>query len=146
MLEFYQNQASISVPVGRGYYLYVGQTLEAKQIKPKQYRLRTLAYAYRIGQGPDRDNNWFARWEYNSRDFLPDALHPRHHCHLPGSIDFAGETFDLAKMHIPTGWVTVEEVIRFLIHELKVRPKKSHWDTRLRRSEEKFREWTARSV
>lgn len=57
-----------------------------------------------------------------------------------------GKFLSLEKLHIATGWVTIEEVIRFLIHELKVRAKNSDWDARLRASEEKFRKWTYRSA
>lgn len=145
MLQFYQQQSPIAVLVGR-YHLYLGQTLAVRQEKPKRCRLRTVAYAYRICQGPDRDNNWFIRWEYNSREILRDAKHPRNHCHLSTTAEFGGRTLDLAKMHIASGWVTIEEVIRFLIHELGVKPKHKQWDERLRESEKKFREWTAREI
>jgi hypothetical protein len=145
-LEFRLNRESIGVEVGKGYHLYLSQALEAHRIKSREYRLKTLAYAYRIGEGPKRGDRWIIRWEYNSREHL-EALHPRHHCHLPFELTcFGDQSLNLDKMHISSGWVTVEEVIRFLIHELKVKPKHVDWDKRLRDSEQKFREWTARSV
>lgn len=144
-LEFRQGGDSVAVKVGRGYYLFLSQTLEAKKIKAKEYRLRTLAYAYRIGFGPRREDEWFVRWEYNSREHI-DALHPRHHCHLAAAAHCGGKEFSLEKLHIASGWVTIEEVIRFLIYELKVRPKSADWDARLQASEELFRKWTARSL
>jgi len=33
-----------------------------------QYRLRTLAYAYRIAEGPTFDDQCLFRWEYNARE------------------------------------------------------------------------------
>lgn len=144
--EFRQSGDSIAVPVGRGYYLFLSQTLEARKMKAKEYRLQTLAYAYRVGFGPRRNDEWFVRWEYNSREHIPDALHPRHHCHISATATCGGKEFSLEKLHIASGWVTIEEIIRFVIHELRVKPKSRDWDARLQDSEKLFRQWTSRSV
>lgn len=114
-------------------------------MKGKSYRLRTLAYAYRISNGPLRTDDWLVRWEYDSADHKP-GLHPRHHCHLHAEIEFLDQVLSLDKLHISSGWVTIEEVIRFLIHELKVPPLSENWDELLHESEERFREWTSRDV
>jgi hypothetical protein len=53
-------------------------------------------------------------------------------------------TLDAEELHIPSGWITAEEVIRFLIHELRVKPKSRNWDELLRESEEQFGRWTGR--
>ncbi len=47
---------------------------------------------------------------------------------------------------MPTGWITIEELLRFLIHGLGVKSRTSSWDKKLRESEERFREWTGRSI
>jgi hypothetical protein len=49
-------------------------------------------------------------------------------------------------VHIPTGWVTVEEIIRFLISDLGVKPKEQDWEKELRDSEELFKQWTSRDI
>lgn len=54
-------------------------------------------------------------------DFPPDGP-PRHHVQLPAYLPAAGGRIDLDKVHLPTGWVTIEEVIRFLIVELGLKP------------------------
>ena len=46
------------------------------------------------------------------------------------------------KLHIPTGGITIENVIRFLIADLDVPPRIEDWDEELRKSERQFREWT----
>lgn len=146
-LEFRLDGDSAAVAVGRGgWHLFLGQTLEAKKIKPKNYKLRTIAYAYKIALGPARTDDWLIRWEYNARELHPDALHPRHHCHLSTELVFGRRTLNLDRLHITTGWVTIEEVVRFLIHELSIKALRPDWDARLRASEAKFREWTERSV
>ncbi len=53
---------------------------------------------------------------------------------------------DFDKLHLSTGWVTIEEVIRFLIAEAGVKPKSADWDDTLLRSEELFRKWTERTI
>jgi hypothetical protein len=127
------------------YHLFLGQTLEALR-EGRHYRLKTLAYAYRISEGPTLNDPYIFRWEYNSRERL-ESLSPRHHFHTPAILRcFGTRELNLNRLHIASGWVTVEEIIRFLIVELGLKPKSRDWDRLLRESEEKFREWTARSV
>jgi hypothetical protein len=66
--------------------------------------------------------------------------------HLPCTLRCGADDIELKQVQIPTGWVTVEEVIRFLVHELGVRCKARTWNKILLDSEEKFREWTTRTV
>jgi hypothetical protein len=147
-LEFRQQGEAVSVPLKGGYYLYLNQTLKARKENTKDgtaYCLQTLAYSYRIGEGPNRQD-WLIRWEYNSRE-TEQGFHPRHHCHLQSKMPcFGDRQLLLAKIHVASGWVTIEEVIRFLIHELAVPPKADNWDEILQESEAKFRDWTDRSV
>jgi len=146
LVEFWQNGRPVCVRVGRGYHLYVGQTLEAIEETRSRYRLKTVAYAYRIAEGPSFDDRCLFRWEYNAREYK-DSLAPRHHLHIPAQLRCSGNRIlDTEELHIPTGWITVEEVIRFLIQELDVKPKSKNWDALLCRSEEKFREWTSRDA
>jgi hypothetical protein len=143
-LGFRQNERPVCVKVGRGYHLFIGQTLEAVQ-EGKQFRLRTLAYAYRIAEGPSFDDRCLFRWEYNAREYK-ESLAPRHHVHLPVTLScFGTRNLNAAKLHIPTGWITVEEIIRFLIHELGVKSQSKKWDALLCDSEQKFKEWTGRA-
>jgi hypothetical protein len=143
LLRFWQNDRLVCVKVGRSYHLFIGQTLEAVK-DGKRYRLRTLAYAYRITEGPSFDDRCLFRWEYNSREYK-ESLAPRHHLHFPATLRCAGNRIlDTEALHIPSGWITIEEIIRFLVHELEVKPKSNNWDTLLRDSEQKFREWSGR--
>jgi hypothetical protein len=67
-LEFRLGQSGTAVLVGKGYHLYLNQALEAEKIKAGHYKLRTVAYAYRIGSGPNREDSWLIRWEYKASD------------------------------------------------------------------------------
>jgi hypothetical protein len=86
------------------------------------------------------------RFEYVSRDADPGFSYSRNH--VPFHEDFNGviHNFSPSKLHIPTGWVTVESVVRFLLTDLKVKPLRPNWEEILADSEEQFREWTGRSV
>lgn len=145
LVQFGSSDGPSCVQVGRRYHLFLGQTLQALR-DGEQYRLRTLAYAYRISEGPSFSDPCIFRWEYNSRE-RRESLSPRHHFHTPVILRcFGTRDLNLNQLHIASGWVTVEEIIRFLIAELNIKPKSRDWDRLLRDSEEKFREWTARSV
>jgi hypothetical protein len=76
-------------------------------------------------------------WEYEQ----PGAgdLWCRHHVQLAGDVQTdEGHSLDLNRLHTPTGWVTVEEVIRYLIHELGVQAANADWSRSLAESESKF--------
>ena len=82
------------------------------------------------------------RFEYVSREMDPSARYSRHHVQFHRGYSKEQEDFSLSRLHIPTGWITIESVIRFLIADLGVAPLTEEWDEVLRESEERFREWT----
>ena len=127
------------------WFLALGQNLRAIRQGERSWRLRTIQYRYRIQGARSEDDPWYLRFEYVSRE-IRRSLYPRHHLHLPLELSCGNRCVDLGEAHIPTGWVTVEELIRFLIQGLGVRPRKGNWDKLLRDSEEKFSEWTQREV
>jgi hypothetical protein len=87
-----------------------------------------------------------AGWIYelaDSRDQLIAAFHwhpegsgraTRPHVHVHGHHD----TVDLHKLHLPTGRVPIESVVRFAIEDLNVVPRRSDWERVLDRHEEAF--------
>lgn len=58
------------------------------------------------------------------------------HLHVRG-LD---KPFDLGKAHFPTGRVSIEEVLRFAVRELGVRPRATNWQTILEETERAFHE------
>src|SRR5262249_5504507 len=108
---------------------------------------RTLRYAYRIAEVPNFDGRCLIRWEYNARS-LRESRHPRHHVQMSAILSRENHTsnLDLEDLHLPTGWITVEEIIRFLICDFGVRPKSKDWDTILQESEDLFKKWTAMRI
>lgn len=106
---------------GGDLFLAVSQHLEVVQQPDKAWRLRTLEYNYHLLEGPSPDSRWIIRWEYKSHTRQRNE-HPRHHVHLDTVIKTPAGMMDLDKLHLSTGWVTIEEVIRFLIAEMGIKP------------------------
>jgi hypothetical protein len=145
------------VPLSDGFHLYVGQTVAVVKEKYRDrtkkertgYRVRTLAYQYRLSEGQSLDDPYVIRWEYNAREHQTGTF-PRHHVHIPVALHCFQEPntreLNLKQLHVSTGYVTLEEVIRFLLSELGLRARNRRWDNLLRKSERQFRVWTRRSV
>ncbi len=128
----------VDTKLGRLFFS-LGQALEAVREDDGAYRLRTLEYWYRLQETGDPKCNAFLRWEYVRPRSAAVAAAPRHHVHARASVPVAAANLDLNKVHVPTGWVTMEEVIRFLIHELGVEPPCGRtWPNVLAESEEAF--------
>jgi hypothetical protein len=141
-----QSEFPMAAPLfSGGLFLAVSQQLQVEPLPNRTWRLRTLEYSYHLLEGPSPDSRWIFRWEYVSRRRRHDE-HPRHHVHVATVLDTPAGKLDLDRLHLSTGWVTIEEVIRFLITEVGVKTKAENWDEELMRSEGLFREWTGRSV
>lgn len=121
-LSFWQQDRAIAIPIvtdiGRLHF-FCSQVLGVVE-HGRHYRLRTLAYAYRLQLGPDSDARALLRWEFisgigRSRGF---------HVHADSRIEDSAlsEALDLDKLHVATGRVLVEDVVRFLVAELGHKP------------------------
>jgi hypothetical protein len=131
-----------AVPLSRPpWHLYLGQQLRAMP-EGRGYALHTIQYAYRVQRTHLIQDEAEVRFEYVSREVEPDASYSRHHVQFHRDARSASPDFSLSKLHIPTGRVTIENVIRFLITDLGVPPLIETWDEELRKSEAQFREWT----
>jgi len=119
-------------------FFYVGQLLEAKREETRQYSLRTVRYWYRIQESEDRRAHALIRWEMTEKS-PKEKNPPRCHLQIQACVRAAGGEADLNKLHVPTGWVSVEEVFRFLVSELQVKPAcGDDWPSKLWESEAKF--------
>jgi hypothetical protein len=118
-------------------YFSLAQLLDTERNpKTKRQELRTRKYWYHLKD--TRDGEAAIRWEYDP------AVMPRCRNHVQFSgpaFVFAGAPLDLKHLHLPTGWVLMEEVFRFLISELGVRaPCGEGWSDELRKYARKFRQ------
>jgi hypothetical protein len=115
-------EVALSTRFGRA-GLYLGQTCESTQTEGR-HQLRTVSYRYTVSFNGSREPLF--RWEYR-KDPGPSARYCRHH--LQGAIPLAisEEAVSLNDLHLPTGFVTIEEVLRFCIVDLGVTPLSANW-------------------
>lgn len=116
-------------------YFALTQVLEAVRERAK-YRLTTKEYGYRLLNRAEPTADAVLRWEYVS-DADRDKW-CRHHVQIGASLPFGEGQIDLNRLHSPTGWVTIEEMIRFLIYDLGVTPVSDEWPAALEESEREF--------
>lgn len=120
-------------------YFSAWQFLQTSKQTNRKYQLKTVQYSYRIqntsnAQGCDA----VLRWEYEPKS---NDQHCRHHFHASTKVALAEDFLDLNKCHLPNGWIMIEEVLRFLIVELGVKPPcKDNWGEILANSEKDFYE------
>ena len=142
LLSFRQN-ASPAPAVLRSRFgeieLYLSQVCEAvpSGIRRK-YRVRTVEYQYTIT--PEGSDEPAIRWEYVKEPEDADARWSRHH--IQGPLDASplapGRSYN--DLHVPTGYVLLEDVIRFCIHDLGVPPQQENWHKELAKSERRFKD------
>jgi hypothetical protein len=107
----------------------------------RKFRLRTREYWYRLQVKPDLKEKALIRWEYKSNPEQSKPSYCRNHVQIQMQALLGEGGIDLDKAHLPTGWVTIEEVIRFLIVDLEVEPPcKEEWPEKLAESERAFYE------
>ncbi len=80
-------------------------------------KVSTDHYAHTLSESPALKPELFS-WEWNAAE--PRWPHVHVHRRNP---DFKG----LGKLHVPTGRVFFEDVLRFLFHDLDIRPARDDW-------------------
>lgn len=140
-VSFRQGKKIAALPLETRYgrlFFHLAQVVEAQKVG-KAYRLRTMAYWYRVQATAGlREADALLRWEYDRSHDPRQPGPPRHHLQAPAQIKWETHTLDLNKIHTPSGWVTIEELLRFLIVELGVSPASPDWPTIVADSEDVF--------
>lgn len=148
-----QDQASLaffdrrSMPVAvplfpSSWYLFLGLELKAVP-EGRTHQLQVLRYAYRVQRTPSIQDEAEIRFEYVSRALAPRGQWNRHHVQLHRDYEHTRPGFAPNRLHIPTGGVALEDVIRFVIADLSVPPLTDQWEDELRRSADQTRDWTS---
>jgi hypothetical protein len=128
-------EAPLNTKFGR-VSLYLGQTCESTVGEDRLHRLRTVSYRYTLR--PDDATEPLFRWEYE-KTLDASARYCRHHLQGDIALEFGGIRVPLDDLHLPTGFVTIEEVLRFCIVDLEVPPPSEEWHTILTDSYELFK-------
>ena len=116
--------------------LYLGQRCETS-LREGMHQVATVEYQYKLF-APDDSGDALLRWEYVKRWPREDARWCRHHLQGPLRLSL-GDGVGLNELHLPTGYVVIEDVIRFCINDLEVEPLSAEWHTVLEESYERFR-------
>ena len=103
----------------------------------RRVNLRATWYRYTL-QPHDQREPMF-RWEYVAEPEGEDAFWARHHIQGPAPINVGSQYVSLNDLHVPTGPVPIEEIIRFCINDLGVAPLSDDWDATLLESAETSR-------
>lgn len=116
--------------------VYLGQVCGSIMRDDRLHELRTLSYRYALY--PDGTEEPIIRWEY-LRELRREEQWCRHHLQGPIEVRFNQHIVSLNDIHLPTGYVTFEEVLRFCIVDLGVPPLHADWDRILAESYELFK-------
>jgi hypothetical protein len=133
-LAFRQYGAPIEAPLNTRFGragLYLGQTCQSTVGDDRLHRLRTVSYRYTLT--PEGAREPLFRWEYEKTP-TNAGLYCRHHIQGDVPLQFGRDLVPLNDLHLPTGFVTIEEVLRFCIVDLGVRPLSDDWHTILTES------------
>jgi hypothetical protein len=95
------------------------------------WKVSTLAYRYRIDSAAGDE---LALWHWHPKN-LQGRPHRYPHPHLHAQVGA------LAGLHLPTGRVSVESILRLLLKEFDVRPLRDDWASVLDATEEVFEQW-----
>jgi len=120
--------------------LYVGQVCEARPSDQDGPPIRTVNYRYALHVGTDINSEPVMRWEFDRRPADPQAQWSRRHLQGPIPLSFGPTTVSLNDLHLPTGYVTLEDVIRFCVHDLGVPAIRSDWNDILIQSYREFKD------
>lgn len=115
--------------------LYVGQLCDSV-IERGLHRLRTMRYVYSLTS--DGSDEPLFRWEY-VREPGAGSQWCRHHFQGPIHVALNRHITTLNDLHLPTGYVPFEEIIRFCIVDLQVTPLSTNWETTTYESYEQFK-------
>lgn len=96
----------------------------------REFGVTTVAYEYRL---TDTEGQEILAFHWHPQG-LSRVTHP--HLHLSGrlaplQVGRGLDTIQLGDIHIPTGYVLPEDVVRLLIEELGVRSRLPDWDALL---------------
>ena len=116
------------------------QLIDTGEPGQHRYKVVTLGYQYSL-ETVERREVLIYQWspEGTGRTTRPH-LHVGRRL-LRESIEVGDRSVRLPKLHVPTGRVAIEDVVRFAIAELGVTPRRVDWKEVLDRNQLAFEEW-----
>jgi hypothetical protein len=99
------------------------------------WKVQTAAYYYTIGEAGDREREIFA---YHWHPARPNPI-TFPHFHIYHGAEVGRD--DIRKAHFPTGRVAFEDVLRLMITQFGVEPRRDDWDAIFSQAQSSFEEW-----
>jgi hypothetical protein len=115
--------------------IYLTASMQYKIVEAKgelgPYKVTTTAYQYILEDGHES--------EILAYQWHPDGTHKFPHLHLGSSSRLAKKTIN--KLHLPTGRIALEQVLRLCVDELEAVPLNADWDNILSGAQKAFETW-----
>lgn len=102
-----------------------------------KHLLQTVSYRYAIT--PEGHTDSLFRWDYERVRGREEDRWCRHHFQGQLVVPWGDPPLKLNDVHLPTGYVAIEDVIRFCIVDLGVQPLLDGWHEVLDESYERFK-------
>jgi hypothetical protein len=131
--------------LGKGgpFLLSLRQKVAVFENAEKAWQLTTTEYNYAIYETDDELADSVLRWDYKAK---PSANEKwcRHHIQIGKraqkavELPFNDVTLDLNRLHMPTAFVLIEDVLRFLLTDMAVDAASGDWEAVIDESRETF--------
>ncbi len=112
--------------------LSLQQRILASESARSPVAIDTVRYRYSLAI--DRDVDALLRWDGHHGRRSVEHLYCSHHLQGTLAIELPRAAARLNDIHVPTGHVLVQDILRFLIADLGVRPLHHDWDRVLQES------------
>jgi hypothetical protein len=115
-------------------YLQISQLVAADDAVGDGGLVAMLRYRYALASSLESDA--LIRWESSRSGEHGHSLWCRHHLQGTARLEFPRRTATLNEFHLPTGLVAIEDIVRFCIVDLGVRPLSCDWEAILQGASE----------
>lgn len=105
--------------------------IEAQDADRGPFKVKTTAYQYMLTYKDEHEILAY-QWHPQSKIKFP-------HLHLGSSAKISSKT--LNKLHMPTGRIALEQVLRLTVDELGVKPINNRWEAILAEAQSRFEKW-----
>lgn len=117
LIARFQNKAILPLDLRPKGFLHFRQNARSVVLDGKDRIVVTHShYAFSLSDDPDDKDKWVFRHEYD-RDDQNEALHA--HFHING-VHSTIDSIDYRRMYIPTGRLSIEQILMHLIIEYKI--------------------------
>jgi hypothetical protein len=123
--------ATLEAPVPLGLFITHRYAVIESGDAPESWRVHSREYSYELTAADARP---IMRWDWHPDGQAGEDPVAWPHVHLRGYT----QPVDLSRGHVPTGRVSLEAIVRYLIRDLRVQQRRPDWAAVLDRNEAAF--------